>query len=66
MTVTLTITMDDAGNVGVSGPIENKVLSLGLLAVAHEAILEQGRKSANRLVTPATFAGLSNPIMPGS
>jgi hypothetical protein len=34
----LLITMDDAGNVNVSGPIENKLLCFGMIEMAKPAI----------------------------
>jgi hypothetical protein len=36
--VQLIITMDDAGNVSVSGPIENKLLCFGMIELAKLAI----------------------------
>lgn len=38
MQAQLIITMEDNGTVNVNGPINNKVLAYGLLAVAHDAI----------------------------
>ena len=61
MAIILTITMDDAGSINVNGPIDNVILAYGLLEAAHEAIAEHNRKNANRIVQPATFAGLGKP-----
>ena len=37
------ITMDDSGNIKVSGPLENQLLCLGLIEVAKQVIIEQGK-----------------------
>lgn len=36
----LTITLQEDGNVQVSGPIDNKILTYGLLAIAQETVSE--------------------------
>jgi hypothetical protein len=37
------ITMDDSGKIKVSGPLENQLLCLGLIEVAKQVIIEQGK-----------------------
>jgi hypothetical protein len=53
--VTLVITMDEHNQIGVSGPIGNKLLCYGMLAVAHDAIKDfndnAAKKSSIDLVT---------------
>lgn len=44
MPATLTITMDDHGNAGVNGPLENRVLCYGLLEIAKETIHQKGEQ----------------------
>jgi hypothetical protein len=50
----LRITMLATGQVHVTGPIENKILSYGLLEVAREVIAEHA-KAQQRLVQPASM-----------
>ena len=38
MAVELKITMDDAGNVGVNGPMDNLILCYGLLEIGRQSI----------------------------
>jgi hypothetical protein len=47
----LTIILNEAGELGVNGPIDNKMLSYGMLEVAKEAIAEHHR-GKQRLVQP--------------
>ena len=48
------ITMDtDSGSIGVSGPIDNKVLSYGMLAVAADAVRNHGEQKEERKIVPA-------------
>lgn len=51
--VELKIMMDETGNVGVSGPIENLILCYGLLEIARQSIQKNHETAANRLVQPA-------------
>jgi hypothetical protein len=51
-TITLTIVMDETGNIQVNGPLTNKVLCYGLLELAKESVSEWHRTNA-RLVQPA-------------
>jgi len=44
--VELKITADEQGNVQVSGPIANKMLCYGMLAMAHDAIRDFAAKQA--------------------
>lgn len=51
--IVLTITLDAAGNVGVNGPIDNKVLCMGMIEVAKGAILaHKGEKQLIQQVPP--------------
>lgn len=43
---TLTITMDDMGNINVNGPIDNKLLCYGLCDVAKEIVFTHNQKKA--------------------
>jgi hypothetical protein len=52
MPLELKIMQDDAGQISVSGPIENKILCYGLLEIARDAIVAHHEK-AKRLVQPA-------------
>lgn len=52
---TLTITLDDAGQVQVNGPISNAVLSYGLLEVAKDLVRAAGQQTGDRIVQPAQF-----------
>lgn len=45
----LTITMDDAGGVQISGPIENKLLAYGLLEIARDSVTEYAAAHARRI-----------------
>ena len=54
MAVQLIISMDDNGQVGVNGPIDNQVLAYGLLMIAHNAIYDYHKQKENR-ITPATL-----------
>jgi hypothetical protein len=46
--VTLVITMDENNQIGVSGPISNKLLCYGMLAVAHDAIKDFNDNAAKQ------------------
>lgn len=53
-TVQMIISMDETGQVEVNGPIENKVVALGLLEVAKDAIIKFHDKSSDeRRIVPA-------------
>lgn len=48
--VVLTITLNlQNGQVSVSGPIDNKMMSYGMLAAAKDAIYDYGKEKANRV-----------------
>jgi len=49
---TLTITMDDAGNVSATGPIDNKMLCYGLLEITKE-IVRKHIEDMQRRIQPA-------------
>ncbi len=53
MAVELKITMDDAGNVGVNGPIENLILVYGLLEIARQSV-QKHQESKSNLVQPVS------------
>jgi hypothetical protein len=55
MPVEIKILMDDAGRIGVSGPLENTLLCYGLLKAGEIALQDHYRKQAERLVQPATI-----------
>lgn len=59
--IQLVISMDPRTNqINVSGPIDNKVLSYGLLAIAHDVIHEHNRAlEENRRIMPVS-------LMPGN
>jgi hypothetical protein len=50
----LIITLDHAGNIGVTGPITDKVLCYGMLGVAHDAIRDYNEEKARRIVPAST------------
>lgn len=50
---TVTITLDDAGNVAVNGPIDNRLLCYGLLEVAKDTVTKHCEQMNNRIVQPA-------------
>jgi hypothetical protein len=52
--IEIKISCDDTGAVAITGPIENKVVVLGLLEVAKEAVLDHHRKAAARVVQLAS------------
>ena len=56
--IQLTITFDtDTGSINVTGPIENKMLSYGLLESARDAILDFNvKKTADQRIVPAHFS----------
>ena len=45
----LTITLNEQGQIGVNGPIDNRLLCYGLLDMAREAIYNHGKQSENRI-----------------
>lgn len=48
--LTLTITLNlQTGQVGVSGPIDNKMMAYGMLAAAKDAIYDFGKQQQNRV-----------------
>lgn len=52
--VTLTITLNlQNGQVGVSGPIDNRTMAYGMLEAARDAIYDYGKQQENRIVQPA-------------
>lgn len=53
MAVELKITIDDAGQLNVNGPIANKMMCYGMLEVAKDAIRETHERN-QRLVQPAS------------
>lgn len=61
MATELKITINDDGQLSVSGPIQNKLLSYGMLMVAMDAIRDQ-HETNSRLVQPAS---LIPPKVPG-
>lgn len=54
----------ETGQINVAGPIENKILTYGLLDLARDAVCDLHRKNENR-VQPVTIAG-PLPPPPGS
>jgi hypothetical protein len=44
MAVTFTIQIDDAGKLGISGPLEDKIFCLGLLEAAKDAVRQFSEK----------------------
>lgn len=62
MDISLTITLNQAtGQVHVSGPIDNKLVCYGMLAVAHDVIAQRSATPTNlvvpRLVPPTPLNG---------
>lgn len=53
----LEIVMDDAGRVSVSGCIDNKLISYGLLSIAKDVVLERA-KSMEQKVQPASVVDM--------
>ncbi len=53
MTVTLTITLDEGGKVGINGPLQDKILCYGLLECAKVVIAQYAAKDAP-LIQPAS------------
>ena len=51
----LKISMDDAGNISVNGPIDNQLLSYGLLEVAKDVIKQHAAENA-RKIQPAPLS----------
>lgn len=50
---TLTITMDEVGNINVNGPIDNRLLCYGLLEVAKDTVTTHCAAANNRIIQPA-------------
>ena len=48
----LLIVLNHDGTIGVSGPIDNKLLSLGMIECAKEAIIEHIRKATSLISAP--------------
>lgn len=61
MSQELKITLTDEGQISVSGPIHNKVLSYGMLAAAADAIREYGTEHQSRIQPVMVI-----PKLPGS
>jgi hypothetical protein len=53
---TLTITLEDSGQVTVSGPLNDKVLMYGLLGAARDVVVEYSVHKAENKVQLATGA----------
>lgn len=62
MPVQLTVTMSDAGEIGVNGPITNQLLCFGLLEMAKVAIVSHAEQN-KRLVQP--ISGITLPSIQG-
>lgn len=54
MALELKILVDDAGQLGVSGPLENKLVVYGLLLAGFETLIEH-YKQKQSLIQPATM-----------
>jgi hypothetical protein len=53
MATELKISMDESGKVSVTGPLENQILCFGLLKIAEQVVIEQGKiKQLSNLVKP--------------
>lgn len=50
---TLTITLNAAGEIGLQGPIGDRLLCYGLLEIAKDLIRQQGEKAKAPLITTA-------------
>jgi len=58
----LVIRLNDDGNVAVEGPIDNKLIALGLLEVAKDAIIKHhDKQTSERRIIPATGMTLVPP-----
>lgn len=55
----LEITVDDAGRIDVNGPIQNRLLCYGLLAIAHDSIDEAFQESRQRIQVPTELERVS-------
>ncbi len=62
MPIQLVVTLDETGQVGVSGPIQNQMLCFGLLEMAKIAINDHAKQN-QQLVKPVH--GILAPQMPG-
>lgn len=49
---TLVVTLTAGGQVRVDGPIDNRVICLGLLELAKEALAKHEQSKQNRIVQP--------------
>ena len=47
----LVIVLDDAGSINVNGPIENELLTFGLLEKAKQAVIDHNKKAKSPIVT---------------
>lgn len=63
--IQLIITMDDQGQVSVNGPIQNQLLSFGLLEMAKTAISEHNKQQADKRVQLAPPGLAVPPVLPG-
>lgn len=59
MPVSLTITLDESGGIGLQGPVSNVALCYGMLELAKDAIRRHNEKE-HTLVRPAS--GLITPF----
>lgn len=48
----IVIAMDNRGQINVNGPLENKLLMLGLLECAKETVIEFSKKAQQNIVQP--------------
>lgn len=53
MDITLTITLKPSGEVGLNGPIDNKILCLGLMDLARDIVIKYEHKAIQ--VAPASI-----------
>lgn len=52
MAIELIIRVDDAGQISVTGPIDNPLIAYGLLEAGRDAIRAHHEQAAKRLVRP--------------
>lgn len=52
--VTMTITVSETGEIGVSGPIDDLILSYGVLELARQAIQRRAAEKQAALIRPPT------------
>ena len=65
MATELKITINDDGQLSVSGPIQNKLLSYGMLMVAMDAIRDQ-HEANSRLIQPVSMLPPKVPGFPSA